>query len=187
MTSPRHEESGGDDKKSDNLAPKNLFRGVEFCCSQYQWQLGSLYFPQQPVRAIDLTSTTSVKESGCKQAYYLAMEASDKVHPEAVQLSAVTLDEYKKGYGAIACNLERTSLFNYSGIPINNSRILALMATTKSNAAWEPAGVLDKISDFSLVGNVERSQWGFPFGQVNIYLKYVKLARVFLNNVEIEH
>jgi hypothetical protein len=58
----------------------------------------------------------------------------------------------------LACCLERSALFNLSGIPINNSRILLLRATT------------------SLAESKD----------VTIFLQYVKLARIFLNNCEVE-
>ena len=54
--------------------------------------------------------------------------------------------------------LERSSMFELAGVPINNSRVLALH--------MEMDLALDRT--------------------VDVYLKYVKLARVFLNNVEVE-
>ena len=70
---------------------------------------------------------------------------------------------FQGGGEVIAVSLERSSLFNLSGIPINNSRVLALRGTYSSVAtAYCKSHTL------------------------NIYLKYVKLARIFLNNVEVE-
>jgi hypothetical protein len=59
--------------------------------------------------------------------------------------------------------LERSDLFNLSGVPINNSRVLSARVEY----------------DQSIVGT--------PRGRdVTVFLKYVRLARVFLNNVEVE-
>jgi len=65
---------------------------------------------------------------------------------------------FQNNASLLACCLERSALFNLSGIPINNSRVLLLRATTYDTA--------DK--------------------DVTIFLQYVKLARVFLNNCEVE-
>jgi hypothetical protein len=65
---------------------------------------------------------------------------------------------FQNNASLLACCLERSALFNLSGIPINNSRVLLLRATTYDQA--------DK--------------------DVTIFLQYVKLARVFLNNCEVE-
>ena len=70
---------------------------------------------------------------------------------------------FSGGVHTLAVSLERSSLFNLSGIPINNSRVLALRGQFSSDPS--------EISTSS---------------RVNIYLKYVKLARIFLNNVEVE-
>jgi hypothetical protein len=70
---------------------------------------------------------------------------------------------FSGGGHTLAVSLERSSLFNLSGIPINNSRVLALRGQFSSDSS--------EISTSS---------------RVNIYLKFVKLARIFLNNVEVE-
>lgn len=65
---------------------------------------------------------------------------------------------FANGRSTITCLLERSDLFNLTGVPINNSRVLSLRAD-------------------------------FATGQnriCTIFLKYVRLARVFLNNVEVE-
>ena len=70
---------------------------------------------------------------------------------------------FQGGGEVIAVSLERSSLFNLSGIPINNSRVLAL----RGNYSAYPSQYCKQHTLY-------------------IYLKYVKLARIFLNNVEVE-
>ena len=68
---------------------------------------------------------------------------------------------FSRGNACLAVTLERSDLFNLSGVPINNSRVLAIRADyTTAGAAMEKT--------------------------VTSFLKYVRLARVFLNNVEVE-
>lgn len=164
--------------------------------TEYQWQLGSLYFPQQKVQgktAFDLDPV----------AYAHTLEAVDRLHGKgscflalsvngsasrSVDAQSTNLDYFRNlsasapdtfsqervyvtgqpgtfcgGGHVIAVSLERSSLFNLSGIPINNSRVLALRGT------------------FSGVPTSYSNSF-----RLNIYLKFVKLARIFLNNVEVE-
>jgi hypothetical protein len=65
---------------------------------------------------------------------------------------------FANGRSTICCLLERSDLFNLTGVPINNSRVLSAQATYGSAA--------DRTA--------------------TVFLKYVRLARVFLNNVEVE-
>jgi hypothetical protein len=73
----------------------------------------------------------------------------------------------------ISVTLERSTMFNLAGVPVNNSRVLALRGTVSGESGdFRPDG------GGPIAGGVVR--------QLDIYLKYVKLARVFLNNVEVE-
>jgi len=161
-----------DSFKSENQAP--VF--------EYQWQLGSLYFPQQPVRAPE-------NAEGCKQVklstYSHLLEACDKYHDGARPMytsyygthakpftyrTIATSDDtddtgsYVHDAHTIAVTLERSTMFNLAGVPVNNSRVLTLHAR--------------------LLGS--SSEVAVPNRQIDVFLKYVKLARVFLNNVEVE-
>lgn len=66
---------------------------------------------------------------------------------------------FANGRSTITCLLERSDLFNLTGVPINNSRVLSAHANFATGAINRTA---------------------------TIFLKYVRLARVFLNNVEVE-
>ena len=245
-----------DEGKRDSFRSETLFPFTE-----YQWQLGSLYFPQQPVKDEDSLSMG-------REAYFHALEANDKVdgssapflpfrgtgklgdgykmvshlmsasqntyNMEGLKTSSVTAasaaslqrnaattfhstpftfeqnhnslydateiqsikisrpadanmmnrdcgkpGSYLLDQHTLCVNLERSSNFNLAGVPVNNSRVLALRC---------------KLNDFSF----EASQTSYQLPAyaadqgaidrrvLSIYLKYVKLCRVFLNNVEVE-
>lgn len=166
----------------------------------YQWQLGSLYFPQQKV-------TGSNPSDFDPLAYAYTLEATENFsnrkncmlklhydeHPESGGHSSVVATTHMKSYyfnpaqappdtlslekqyiygrpgsfsgggHVVSVSLERSPMFNLSGIPINNSRVLAL----RGNYSSATSSISDAI-------------------RMVIYLKYVKLARIFLNNVEVE-
>jgi hypothetical protein len=65
---------------------------------------------------------------------------------------------FANGRSTICVLLERSDLFNLTGVPINNSRVLSCHAQYLTSK--------DRV--------------------FTIFLKYVRLARVFLNNVEVE-
>ena len=92
----------------------------------------------------------------------------------------------------IGVNLERTTLFNLAGVPVNNSRVLALRGLLHP-ASHEPTGYRGPD------GSGATTNWYVGFNKndgyvsdsvqsrsFTIYLKYVKLCRIFLNNVEVE-
>lgn len=85
----------------------------------------------------------------------------------------------------IPVNLERSSLFNLSGVPINNSRVLSLQMTLTDTVLTQQkegsgVAVLHTIPSGTEAQPKTYNHTG------DIFLQYVKLARVFLNNVEIE-
>lgn len=173
---------------------------------RWHWRLGSLYFPHQPIKGNDVLEILP-------QTYTYTADAWGKI--AGAPRCEVTLDEYtsyhQKSYknprvvyssktqlldalpngeelvvdangvvvklqydkytccAPIAVSLERSTLFNLSGIPINNSRVLSFH------------GEYD-----SATGN---DYPNFPtYGPLifDCFLQYVRLARVFLNNVEVE-
>ena len=84
----------------------------------------------------------------------------------------------------IPVNLERSTMFNLSGVPINNSRVLSLNLTldTKVGSVYQledgSGGIIEQTVHIPLNEKYDHT--------ADIFLQYVKLARVFLNNVEIE-
>jgi hypothetical protein len=182
---------------------------------RWQWQLGSLYFPQQPISndspRLTLPETykhtlvacnTYKPEVGKRSSVpfrdncnYLQQNIGETIADPA-DLAAVA-DQLKfeqrtghdfsdntstpwteyanarlgtaasdagrngtfcNGRSTVAVTLERSDLFNLTGVPINNARVLALQ--------------------MEFLTTVSR--------KMTIFLKYVRLARVFLNNTEVE-
>jgi hypothetical protein len=212
---------------------KDSFRSEKgFPWLEYQWQLGSLYFPQQPVKADDVNSLY-----GCApEAYTHLIESVDKYTGDARQpaltydgvgrassgsfLDSIIMDtpggivhqvavhhdahvlrpkgpqrceanyssplraiyswscgengSFIEDQHVIGVNLERSSLFNLAGVPVNNSRVLAFRANLASRTQ-EPNAANAGINAVTVNRRI-----------FTIYLKYVRLARVFLNNVEVE-
>ena len=189
---------------------RDSFRAeVKFPFTEYQWQLGSLYFPQQPV-----AGTTNTK---CAvEAFAHTLEACDKFHGEARQpyltfngdyktdeVTAAIMSDKKAQPGSarpgyyqaldymqpgsyihdahvLAVNLERSTMFNLAGVPVNNSRVLSLRATL------DVTGSSGEIQEDLASLTTSTAMVGYPNRQLDVFLKYVKLARVFLNNVEVE-
>jgi len=166
----------------------------------YQWQLGSLYFPQQRVEnrhAVDEIKWDNV----LALMYSYTQDAFDRYHPKAAPTMATMrgtgLDfnklnlhptevhaehnpstylapysefgkwgSFVNGGTTVATTLERSTIFDLSGIPINNSRVLAL------NGDLDLSRAVDDNPQFRAL--------------LFIFLKYVRLARVFLVNCEVE-
>lgn len=178
---------------------------------KYQWQLGSLYFPQQPVIANGSVGATGTAEDRAitilPEAYKHTLISFGSYKSDSKQYSGVPFKDsstflenqtgpgtadagsltttptaeiadaarqfvgmrtgnagkwgtFANGLTVIGQTLERTDLFNMSGIPINNARVLSFRTTYEANAATTRT--------------------------LTIFLKYVRLARCFLNNVEVE-
>jgi len=196
VVSDHHCTSGYTAKHFDSFASEPLSQ-----VSSYQWQLGSLYFPQQPVKGeIGEVATAGYCQSliamgkwgvnkprtHCQlhsntPAITKDLESITPAYPRKTivlnnpnqfvrghdlnmqQLYEPVMPQAQPGtftsYGQTwVVGLERSSMFELAGVPINNSRVLALR--------------------FEVQNSVKRT--------VDVYLKYVKLARVFLNNVEVE-
>jgi hypothetical protein len=187
---------------------------------RWQWQLGALYFPQQPVVSTSVgnnTDTRTVFNNMAESYKHLLItngtykdrggkcsaipfrtkrsfleydyqhkaptvantqtpwEASSPYPTNSSHLGAAVIGSdplnnlqgdygtFSNGTSVLGVLLERSDLFNLSGVPINNSRVLSARVEY----------------DQSIVGT--------PRGRdVTVFLKYVRLARVFLNNVEVE-
>lgn len=186
-----------------NAAASDSYATTEWDYRKWQWQLGSLYFPQQPVLALDENTDTSNevanslaesykhalitfgsykngrmasavpfrdKENFLSPAWYtkaLPQTTANTPWEETAVLNGGVLASkngqwgtFSNGLSVVGVLLERSDLFNLSGVPINNSRVLSFRTQYESD------------------GDVKRT--------LTIFLKYVRLARVFLNNVEVE-
>lgn len=190
------------EKTSDSLA-STIQYAEDIACGasgwkDYQWQLGSLYFPQQKIQAagpfdfgaIAYAHTLDAFDRFSGSASCMITLRGEETARQSTGLTAVSSQineshipgsappdllsqerlylvgkpgSFLGGGEVISVSLERSSLFNLSGIPINNSRVLAL----RGHYSSYPTKYCNR-------------------HQLNIYLKYVKLARIFLNNVEVE-
>lgn len=186
-----------------NAAASDSYATIGWDYRKWQWQLGSLYFPQQPVlassenTAVDNQVANTLGES-YKHALitfgtykngkmssavpfrdtsnFLASEwhaddiksasAETPWREVAVANGGILASNngqwgtYSNGMSVVGVLLERSDLFNLSGVPINNSRVLSFRTQYESS--------------------------GSPKRTLTVFLKYVRLARVFLNNVEVE-
>ena len=215
------------------LGSKDSFKSLPWGYTDWQWQLGSLYYPQQPIKA----ATTTHGYDICAESYKHALIAHDKYkgnngksaalglfkngdyggnaskitrgsylqdlnepvtgdspysgfvpeYPEATGLPGIAgvqwqnkvgigervdavaeFGTFANGNSCLAVTLERSDLFNLSGVPINNSRVLAI------RAHYTTAAIGGQVQQDTIAKTVTS------------FLKYVRLARVFMNNVEVE-
>ena len=209
FASVRTNHAASDEGKADSFSTE------AWDAVRWQWQLGSLYFPQQPIsndepRLIlpetykhtlvacntykpDVSSRSAVNFRD--NANYLQQNIAEISTDPAVVADVIDnlrfdtplgksytdnlttpwsepantrlgtaasnagrLGTFCNGRSTVAVTLERSDLFNLTGVPINNARVLALQ--------------------IEFLTTVSR--------KMTIFLKYVRLARVFLNNVEVE-
>jgi hypothetical protein len=135
--------------------PENKYvQGVGFNLTSYQARVGSLHFPHQPLANVNPASLV-------KDLYHHTLRGGAAAFKRPNAPGATSWSRFCTDKTVIWTDLERSSVQNLTGIPINNSRVVELMLTTKN-------GMLNK--------NLE----------LQTFLFYVRLVRVFLNNVEVE-
>lgn len=162
---------------ADKRMFSSSFEAERWRVSRYQWQLGSLYFPQQPIAIPSKTCTAaqgpeiygvgapSVRyyEGMTSEAYLHSLDCFGAASSSASGRTFVSNPRFEISSGIMAACLERSSVFNLSGIPINNSRVLSL------NAEYD---------------YTTRAANSTP--HLDIFLQYVRLCRVWLTNTEVE-
>lgn len=148
-------------------------KSVPFTCTKYQVRVGSLYFPQQPIKVPTGTADTEHKYM---EFFHHTLRGLGKLKspaaPPAVRYvdfegisageATAPTDNTEGGIGAMYTDLERSNVQRLTGIPINNSRVAEVQMEGTTNA-------FDSTTK-----------------QIDVYLHYVRLLRVFLQNVEIE-
>jgi hypothetical protein len=91
------------------------------------------------------------------EQYYLAQYSFDKIkNPQ--WSNAVSLANYRTGDCIFGITLERSSVVQLSGLPISSSRVLSARATMPL-----PGGTATR--------------------QIDMFMTYVKVAKVFLNRI----
>lgn len=178
--------------KTINSQGCSSFASTKNRFSSWHWRLGSLYFPHQPIKA-------DTPFQNLNQTYTYALDAFGKLAGAAragvtykdwltlaekypTTVFPPDLPQYSALHTGIQCipvSLERSTLFNLSGIPINNSRVLSFHGEFKNNVGL-PIPYTDKDTEQKIV-NEEQDDL-----LVDVFLRYVRLARVFMNNVEVE-
>jgi len=88
------------------------------------------------------------------ELYYYAQRAFQKVE-SPYKMNSISLDDFKGSEALAAVTLERSNVLELSGLPVNNSRSLQLELDYSSSANRD----------------------------IDVYMHYVQLARVFVNNV----
>jgi hypothetical protein len=166
---------------------QSMSTNTENTCEEYQWRAGNLYFPQQTVRNNASAGLDNIVEKSMF-LYTLSMNSKTETPLDNGRLTlrdwtapsgvGVALDENSNGPPAdngignfgtwpkdlpggmaiIPLSLERSSVQDVSGIPLNNSRVLSLSAKFGDGDARE----------------------------VKIFMQYLKVARVFMDNTELE-
>lgn len=133
----------------------------------YQLRLGSLYFPHQPI--------SNTAASALYEAYHHTQRGLGKLKTPSAPTSvppsrwisasaSPTASELRSGFSTVFyTDLERSNTQRLTGVPVNNSRVAEVQLThaTQTNS-------------------------NFSSYVVDTYLHYVRLARVFLQNTEIE-
>lgn len=133
----------------------------------WQWRAGNLYYPQQKVANPTLDGQQ-------KHTFQSAHKFFNK-HKHSKQPNSCTLKRFegdsvppadkRNNFSQIyPVDLERTTLQDLSGIPLNNSRVLSFSGEFNSN--------LTLAVDEEYV--------------VTIFLQHLKIARVFMDNTEME-
>ena len=114
-----------------------------------QVRVGSLYFPNSSLR-------NSNPEHNAAELYAMTVRSFSTLGGD--KAVGTSLTQYKTGHAVLGVALERSTSHDLAGIPISNSRVLALNATF----ARAPAGGIATLIDF--------------------YLEHIVLIRAFLSN-----
>jgi hypothetical protein len=114
------------------------FAAIQWNVTRWQWRLGALYFPLQP---LDVGISDGI------ESYKQVLEVFDKnklvFQPPNVTLAAfqgnATIDTVNFSYsqGVMAVELEKDQELDCSGLPVNNSRVLELNATFSGGLATQ--------------------------------------------------
>lgn len=131
----------------------------EVAITQYQWRLGSMYYPHAPFESYS-------------QFYSNLMYSLGEFNEGKCDLSP---SEYRSLLSLFSATFERSNLLRFSGVPINNSRTLSCAAEfVKPDNRFGGTTSSFVVSATPLPANKY---------EVIIWLEYVSLAKAFLNNV----
>ena len=87
--------------------------------TEAQYRIGSLYYPQSSIRALNARTVAS-------ELFMQTARAFGKLHQTMGVSTGVGLRDFTNGSAVIAQDLERSSVLELSGVPLSNSRSLVL-------------------------------------------------------------
>lgn len=171
------------------------FSSRDWETKEWQVRIGSLYFPQQPTKGHGNNQQSTVTEAYMQTLHGFGKLKTPSAAPsvsladfrgfnqlcklingavDPTNTSATTFVNRRHGLGCFVTDLERSNVQRLTGIPINNSRVAELRLTfdTDNIAASYADSYPRTLLDSSRT--------------VDAWLCYVRLLRVFLQNVEVE-
>ena len=105
---------------ANNIISADSFLARTWDATSFQFRLGALYYPIQAISDPTLDAV---------EGYVQALMTFDKLKNPEVEAS-VQYSDFKTGGRAImAVSLEKDTALNFSGLPVNNSRVLETLAT----------------------------------------------------------
>jgi hypothetical protein len=99
---------------------KDSLASIPFNYTNFQYRLGSLYFPNQ-----QLTSTDT-EDVAC-EAYTITQSVYDKLRL-MFDNGSVSFAVYKASLAVLSASFEKSQFLSISGLPVNNSRVLEVNA-----------------------------------------------------------
>lgn len=111
---------------------RDSFAALVWDVTQFQFRLGALYFPLQPLSQATpgLLST---------EAYFTALETFDRIrNPANEPFVSKTNFAQAAGFGILSASMEKDQTLSASGLPLNNSRVLEINAVhgAVANRIW---------------------------------------------------
>lgn len=121
------------------------FYSVAFDATNWQYRLGSLYFPKQAIQTRGANDAT--------ESYLQQIAMFDKLRSE--KSTCVSLVKFNlSGEGALCASFERDQALQLSALPCNNSRVAELDATFDATTS---AGLTRQLISFLVYSSISRS------------------------------
>jgi hypothetical protein len=121
------------------------FSSVAFDATNWQYRLGSLYFPKQAIQTRGANDAT--------ESYLQQIAMFDKLRSE--KSTCVSLVGFNlSGQGALCASFERDQALQLSALPCNNSRVAELDATFDATTS---AGLTRQLISFLVYSSISRS------------------------------
>jgi len=99
---------------------KDSLASIPFNYTNFQYRLGSLYFPNQQI------TSTDVQDVAC-ESYTITQSVYDKLRL-MYDNGSVSFAVYQASLAVLSASFEKSQFLAISGLPVNNSRVLELNA-----------------------------------------------------------